>query len=106
MSAALALTTCPDEAVAKRIAEALVTEGLAACVNRVPGVHSTYIWDGRLQDDTEVLLIIKSTESRLGDVEARLKTLHPYELPEWIVLRVDGGSRAYLDWLSAATTRT
>lgn len=100
--ATLALTTCPDVTVAKTIAEALVSERLAACVNRVPGIRSTYIWDGRLQDDDEVLLIIKTTEAQLAAAESRLRALHPYELPEWIVLRVEGGNQAYLDWLTAA----
>lgn len=102
MSAIIALTTCPDEECARSIATTLVTERLAACVNRVPGLRSTYFWDGRLQDDAEVLLIIKTTQAQLALAEARLKTLHPYELPEWLVLRVEDGSRAYLDWLIAA----
>ena len=105
MTAIIALTTCPDEACAGTIATALVTERLAACVNRVPGVRSTYIWDGRLQDDAEVLLIIKTSDTLLAQVEARLKALHPYELPEWLVLRVEGGSQAYLDWLGAAVAQ-
>ena len=95
----IALSTCPNEDVARSIAEALVAEGLAACVNRLAGVRSTYIWDGRLQDDAEILLIIKSCRARLQDLEARLRTLHPYELPELLVLPVAGGNEAYLDWV-------
>lgn len=98
----IALTTCPDDECAATIARALVTERLAACVNRLSGVRSTYIWDGRLQDDAEVLLIIKTTRDQLPGVEAKLKELHPYELPELVALRVEGGSQAYLDWLRAA----
>lgn len=95
----LALSTCPDDAVAQHIAETLVREQLAACVNRVPGVRSTYLWEGQLQDDAEVLLIIKSTIERLSQVERRLKELHPYELPEFVTLPVTGGNDAYLDWI-------
>lgn len=93
------LSTCPDEATARRIAEVLVSERLATCVNRVPGMVSTYFWDGRLQDDAEILLIIKTTAARLAELEARLKVLHPYELPELIVLPVTGGNERYLQWV-------
>lgn len=101
----IALTTCPDDECAKSIAQTLVTERLAACVNRLADVRSTYIWDGRLQDDAEVLLIIKTTQDQLAGIEARLKELHPYELPELVLLRVEGGSREYLDWLCAAVAQ-
>ena len=101
----IALSTCPDDACARSIAESLVTQRLAACVNRLSGVRSTYIWDGRLQDDAEVLLIIKTTAARLPALEARLKALHPYELPELVLLRVEGGSGAYLDWIRAAVAQ-
>jgi periplasmic divalent cation tolerance protein len=93
------LSTCPDEATARRIAEVLVSERLATCVNRVSGVVSTYFWDGRLQDDAEILLIIKTTAARLAELDARLKVLHPYELPELIVLPVTGGNERYLQWV-------
>jgi periplasmic divalent cation tolerance protein len=95
----LAFSTCPDEAVARRIAEALVTEKLAACVNRIAAVRSTYLWDGRLQDDSEILLMIKSTAGQLPDLERRLKELHPYELPEFVVMPASGGNERYLDWI-------
>jgi periplasmic divalent cation tolerance protein len=95
----LALSTCPDEASARRIGETLVAERLATCVNRVPGVQSSYIWDGLLRDDAEILLIIKTTVGRLPAVEARLKALHPYELPELVALPVAGGNERYLEWV-------
>ena len=84
---------------AQRISEALVTEELATCVNRVSRIRSTYLWDGELQDETEVLLIIKTTATRLPELEARLKALHPYELPELLVLPVMGGNERYLEWV-------
>ena len=93
------LSSCPNEATAKRIAEALVSERLATCVNRVPGMVSTYFWDGRLQDEAEILLIIKTTAARQAELAARLKVLHPYELPELIVLPVTGGNERYLQWV-------
>ena len=93
------LSSCPNEATAKRIAEALVSERLATCVNRVPGMVSTYFWDGRLQDEAEILLIIKTTAARQAELAARLKVLHPYELPELIVLPATGGNERYLQWV-------
>ncbi len=95
----LALTTCPDEASAQAVATALVREQLAACVNRVGGLRSTYIWDGRLQDQGEIQLIIKTTAARLDELQARLQALHPYELPELLAVAVAGGNERYLDWV-------
>jgi len=95
----VALSTCPDEATARRLAEALVSERLATCVNRVTGLASTYFWDGRLQDEAEILLIIKTTAARLPELEARLLALHPYEVPELLVLPVLGGNERYLQWV-------
>jgi periplasmic divalent cation tolerance protein len=97
--AIIAFSTCPDEAVAQRISHALVTERLAACVNRVSGVRSSYTWNGAMQDDSEILLIIKSTETQVANLERRLKELHPYELPEFVVMRVEGGNEPYLEWI-------
>jgi periplasmic divalent cation tolerance protein len=95
----LALSTCPDEARARSLAAALIDERLATCVNRVPGLMSTYVWDGEVRDDREVLLIIKTTAARLPALEARLKELHAYELPELVAIRVDGGNEDYLEWV-------
>jgi periplasmic divalent cation tolerance protein len=95
----VALSTCPDEATARAIAKTLITERLATCVNRLPGVTSTYFWDGRLQEDAEILLIIKTTAARQAELASRLKALHPYELPELVVLPVSGGNEQYLQWV-------
>ncbi len=94
------LTTCPDEASAARIAGELLESRLAACVSRQP-VRSTYRWQGRIEDEPEVLLVIKTLGSRFADLEMRLKSLHPYDVPEIIALPVAAGSAAYLSWLSA-----
>ena len=101
----IALSTCPDEEAAKGIAQVLVQERLATCVNRVAGVRSTYFWDGRLQDDGEILLIIKTTQARLGELESRLKALHPYDLPELIAIPAVGGNEAYLCWVREGVQR-
>ena len=97
------LTSCPDEAVAARIAAALLEAGLAACVTRQP-VRSMYRWEGRLVDEPEVLLIIKTLARRFSDLEMRLKSLHPYTEPEIIALPIAAGSTAYLSWLAAEVT--
>ena len=101
----LALTTCPDEASAQEVAAALVQERLATCVNRIGGVHSTYFWDARLQDEAEILLIIKTTAGRLDELRSRLSALHPYELPELLAIDVAGGNERYLDWVRMGVQR-
>jgi periplasmic divalent cation tolerance protein len=95
----VALSTCPDEASARTLAQTLVSERLATCVNRLGNVTSTYFWDGRLQDEAEILLIIKTTAARQAEMEARLKALHPYQVPELVILPVAGGNEAYLQWV-------
>jgi periplasmic divalent cation tolerance protein len=102
----VAFSTCPDEATAQRLAQALVSERLATCVNRLTGVTSTYFWDGRLQEDAEILLIIKTTAARQAELAARLKALHPYELPEMVVLPVVGGNEPYLQWVRSGVERS
>ena len=99
LAALHALRGAPEGGTAQRLAQTLVAERLATCVNRIPGVTSTYFWDGRLQDDAEILLIIKTTAARLAELEARLTALHPYELPELVVLPVAGGNERYLQWV-------
>ena len=99
----LAFTTCPSPESAELIANALVIEGLAACVNQVPGVQSTYIWQGKLQTDREIQLVIKTTQQQWATLETRLKALHPYELPELIAIPVCAGSQSYLDWVRQNT---
>lgn len=93
------LTSCPDDETGARIAEALVGEGLAACVNRVPGVVSTFRWEGRVQEEREVLLVVKTAATRVDAAAARIRALHPYELPEVVAVPVSGGLAEYLAWI-------
>ncbi|MCP5426229.1 MAG: divalent-cation tolerance protein CutA [Gammaproteobacteria bacterium] len=94
--------TCPDQPIAERIAEALVGEKLAACVNILTGVVSIYRWQGHLQRDAEVLLVIKTRDDRYPTLEQRIQELHPYEVPEVIALPVVRGASSYLDWISGS----
>ena len=95
--------TCPDDEVAERIATDLVTRGLAGCVNRIPGLTSTYRWEGELKSGTEVLLLIKTAASRSAELTAELLRLHPYELPEIIAVPICDGNPEYLKWIEKET---
>ena len=96
----LILCTCPDGDTARRLAESLVGERLAACVNLLPGLTSVYRWEGRIQHDSEVLLLIKTVEARVEPLAERLRQLHPYEVPEIIALPIVSGASDYLNWVS------
>ena len=100
----VAFSTAPDAETAARIARALVEERLAACVNLVPAVRSIYRWQGVVEDQTEVLLVIKTSAERVGPLAERLRALHPYEVPELLALPVAAGLGPYLDWVAAEAT--
>ena len=91
--------TAPNVECAETLGRALVEERLAACVNVVPGIRSFYRWEGEVQNDPEVLLIVKTRADRCSALAARVDELHPYDLPEVLELPAAGGSRAYLDWV-------
>lgn len=99
----LVLNTCPDSESGTRIANALVEEALAACVNILPGLTSVFQWEGKLETSTEVLLIIKTRRSLYRPVERRILELHPYELPEIIAVPIEKGLEAYLNWIDRLT---
>jgi len=99
----LCYCTCPDADSAQRIAEALVTEHLAACVNRLPNIVSTYRWKGEVSTDREDLLLIKTTAARFEALRERLLALHPYDLPELIAVPIEYGHDPYLAWVRSAT---
>jgi len=101
-SARIVLSTAASPEEAARISRELVERRLAACVNRVPGVASVYRWQGAIEEAAEVLLVIKTAEEKLPALEAALREVHSYEVPEFLVLEVSSGSRAYLDWLLSA----
>ena len=95
----LVLVTAPNEDEARRIANALVQERLAACVNIMAAVESVYRWEGRVTTDRETLLIIKTTDERYEELEQRVKELHSYSTPEVIAFKIERGSSEYLSWL-------
>ncbi|MDP6436079.1 MAG: divalent-cation tolerance protein CutA [Gammaproteobacteria bacterium] len=99
----LVLCTCPDKEVAEAIATGLVEAGLAACVNRVPGITSVYKWQDKLEKDAEELLLIKTSAAAWDGLEAEIKRLHPYELPEIIAVPITAGSHEYLNWIREST---
>jgi len=100
---ALVLTTIAGDDAAGALARALVAERLAACVNVLPAMTSIYRWKGAIEQESERLLLIKTAADRLPDLERRLHELHPYELPEFVVLEPGGGSDAYWEWVTSET---
>lgn len=98
MEALVVLSTCPSP-VASDIATVLVEEKCAACVNIVDGLQSVYHWRGQVETATEALLIIKTTADHYDELERRLRTLHPYDLPEIVAIPVVRGYAPYLEWL-------
>lgn len=96
------LCTCPDDAIASRLARSIVDQGLAACVNILPAVRSIYSWQGEVCDDEEVLLLIKTLESRHAAVEAWLLEHHPYDVPEVVAIPAEHVSADYLAWIESS----
>ena len=104
MAVVIVLTTWPASSDAGAFARSLVDERLAACVNVFGPMQSTYRWKDAIETDAERQIVIKTTESRVAALETRLRELHPYDVPELLVLRSDGGGEAYLAWVQASTT--
>jgi periplasmic divalent cation tolerance protein len=99
--ALLACSTFPDLETARQIARQLVTENLAACANIIPAVESVYRWQDKIENASETLVFFKTTAARYAAFQDRLKSLHPYDVPEIICLRIADGLPEYLRWVSA-----
>jgi len=99
-SVSIVLTTLGKDDDARTIAKVLVEERLAACVNIVPGVTSVFAWQGKISEDGEQQLMIKTSTGKIAALEARLRELHPYETPEFLVIHASGGSESYLTWVA------
>jgi periplasmic divalent cation tolerance protein len=97
--AVVVMTTWPVDREASTLARTLVTERLAACVSVLQEIESTYTWKDKLCSDRERQIIMKSTRDRVPALHQRLRELHPYEVPEFLVLPVSSGSAGYLEWL-------
>ena len=101
--ALVVLVTTPDAAKAAEIARILVEERLAACGNVVPGLRSVYRWEGKVHDEGEALLLLKTTRARFEALRARVVALHPYQVPEVLGLAVEAGDAPYLSWIAGET---
>lgn len=95
--------TCPDEATAERIARDLLDQRLVACANLVPAVRSLYRWEGRIEDEREVAMFMKTRRAHLPRIEAAVRVLHPHETPCIVAIELAGGHGAYLDWVAKET---
>lgn len=105
MGVLLTLCTCPDSQSADAIATDLVEQRLAACVNILPGLTSVYRWEGKIEHDAEVMLLIKTTDQQIETLTTRVHELHPYELPEIIAVPVTRGLPQYLEWVSTCASQ-
>ncbi len=99
----MVLSTIDQRSTALDLAHQLVNENLVACVNIIPSISSVYKWQGKIEESSEILLVLKSTEDRVRAMMTRLQELHPYDVPEILVLPVEGGSVAYREWVEKVT---
>ncbi|XP_006860426.1 PREDICTED: protein CutA isoform X1 [Chrysochloris asiatica] len=102
-SVSAAFVTCPNEKVAKEIARAVVEKRLAACVNLIPQITSIYEWKGKIEEDSEVLMMIKTQSSLVPALTEFVRSVHPYEVAEVIALPVEQGNSPYLHWVRQVT---
>lgn len=101
----LVLTTVPDRETGERIARQLVEERLIACANLIPGLASVYRWKDAVHSEPEVLVLMKSLRNAVQALSRRLPELHPYDVPEMVVLPVEAGLKAYCQWVENETSR-
>jgi periplasmic divalent cation tolerance protein len=95
----IVFVTCESKEQAETIAQAIVSERLAACVNLVPGIRSCYVWEGKLTWSHEILLLIKTTRGRFDQMQDRIKALHSYSVPEIVGVTIDDAFDKYIDWI-------
>jgi periplasmic divalent cation tolerance protein len=105
MAVLLALSTFPDRETAKRISDQIVTEKFAACANILPGIESIYRWKEKIETGNETLVFFKLSEDRQSAFQEKLRSLHPYEVPEIIFVPVTTGLPEYLRWVAESCTR-
>ena len=105
MAVLLALSTFPDHETAQRISNQLVTEKFAACANILPGIESIYRWKEKIETSNETLVFFKLSEDRQSAFQEKLRSLHPYEVPEIIIVPVTTGLPEYLRWVAESCTR-
>jgi len=96
----IVLTTAGSEEEAGKIAEALIERSLAACINIVPKIRSVYRWRDKVESSEEWLLVIKTTEARIVELREAIRSLHSYELSEFVVINIEDGCPEYLKWLA------
>lgn len=96
----IVLVTTPDLKTARRLARAALAARLIACANLIPKVESHYRWQGKLERSAEVLMVMKTTLARVAALEKLILAKHPYDTPEFVVLKLAGGAKRYLAWLS------
>jgi periplasmic divalent cation tolerance protein len=99
----IALTTLPADADAAEFGRTLVDERLAACVNLLPVMESIYRWEGKIEFEAERQLVIKTSRDRVSELWDRVRELHPYEVPEFVVIPIVDGNEAYLRWIGDST---
>ena len=99
----IVLTTLPTDSDAEKFASQLVEERLVACVSILPAMRSIYRWDGAIERADERQLLLKTASSQLAALEARVRMLHPYDVPEFVVIPITHGSADYVEWLAAST---
>lgn len=101
----LVLVTTPGREDAQSMARIIVQERLAACVNIIDGIDSIYRWEGKVEEGSEALMLIKTRKELLDPLKVRVKELHSYSVPEVVALDISGGSAGYLAWLAESTLR-